>query len=356
VVRSLHGYSLKEFVRITKRVIQAPHGLEPPDMKTFTRCGGPRTHALMCLIFALALTGCGSGSEKFSAPTGALRDGPQDRSAPSEQWVSVASGGWTMPAETEGYECHTALVTSDEYFTGFRLASPPAAQAELFLTVRPSVVQTGDFGCDLNSALGGEAIYAAGLGATAVTFSGGKGVYVGAGQYLALIVHITNGSAFPVTASSAVEGLVAAAADVTTPIDMFFAGKTAFSIPTGTDSLNANGSCATGAELHVVAELSLMRTLGIRERITATNGVSSQNIFNASFDPLHIVYSSLSSDFDMPANSQLGVECSFENHTGAVVSSGESVRDELCLSGIYRHPTKPPGVFSPFECALGQTI
>jgi hypothetical protein len=38
------------------------------------------------------------------------------------------------------------------------------------------------------------------------------------------------------------------------------------------------------------------------------------------------------------------------------VSSGESVRNELCLSGIYRYPTKPPGTYSPFECALGQTI
>jgi hypothetical protein len=324
-------------------------------MTTFTVGGRHRTHSLVFLVTALALTGC--GSERPTGPADAARDGPWGGAgAPAEQWVTASSGNWTMPARTEGYECHTELATTDEYFTGFRLASPPAAQAEVFLTMRPSVAQKGDFGCDLSSALGGEGVYAAGQGATALTFSEGKGVHVAAGQYLMLIVHVTNGSAFPVTASTNIEGRVAAAASVTTPIDMFFGGKTAFDIPTGVDSLDADGSCATGAAFHIVAEISLMRTLGIRERITSTSGASSQNIFNASFNPLHVVYSSLSSDFELPANSQLGVACSFENHTGAIVSSGESVRNELCLSGIYRYPTKPPGMFSPFECALGQTI
>ena len=314
-----------------------------------------RMQSLSFLVTLTALTAC--GSERPTAPVDAARDGPSGAgSVPAEQWVTASSGNWTMPARTEGYECHAALATSDEYFTGFRLASPAAAQEELFLTTRPSVPMTGDFVCDLSYALGGEAVYAAGRGATAITFSDGKGVHVAAGQYLLLVVHVANGSGSPVTASSSVEGRVAGAADVTTPIDMFFAGKTAFSIPTGVDSLDADGSCGTGAAFHVVAELSLMRTLGIYERITATSADSSQNIFGASFDPQHIVYASLSSDFVLPANSQLGVECSFENHTGAVVSSGESVRNELCLSGIYRYPTKPPGPFSPFECALGQTI
>lgn len=315
-------------------------------MTTFTIGGGHRMHALLCLLSAVALNACG----------GDKTTGPPDGGGPKEQWVTASSRSWSIPAQTEAYKCHAELATSDEYFTGFRLASPSAVQTELFLTMRPSANETGDFDCDLSSIFGGEAIYAAGPGTTALTFSGGKGVHIAAGQYVMLMVHVSNSSASPVTASTVVEGRVAAAKDVTTPIDMFFGGRTQLAIPTGVDSLDANGGCATSAELHVVAEIPLMRSHGIRERITVTNDALNQIIFNASFDPLHVVYSSLSSDFDLPASSHVSTSCTFENNTGAVVNFGESAHDELCLSGIYRYPPKPPTSQSPIECALGQII
>lgn len=203
--------------------------------------------------------------------------------------------------------------------------------------------------------LGGEATYAAWPGTTPITFSGGKGVHIVAGQYVTLVVQVNNASASSVSASTVIEGRVATASDVTTPIDMFLAGKLNFAIPTG-DSLDIDGSCATADELHLVSELPIMRSLGIRERVVVTMDTVNQTIFNAHFDPLHVVYSSLSSDFDLPANSHLNVSCRFDNNTGAVVSFGESARDELCFSGIYRHPPEPPTSTSPLECALGVII
>jgi hypothetical protein len=320
--------------------------LEVSDMTSFTLGSRRRMHAVYFLLSAVALNACG----------GDKTTGPSDGGGPKEQWVTASSRSWSIPSQSEAYKCHTELATSDEYFTGFRLASPAAVQTEVFLTMRPSVNETGDFDCDFSTVLGGEAIYAAGPGTSPLTFSGGKGVRIAAGQYVMLVVHVSNSSASPVSASTLIEGRVAAAKDVTTPIDMFFAGRTAFMIPTGEDSIDVNGGCGTGAELHLVAELSLMRTLGIRERVTVTNDALNQIIFNASFDPLHVVYSSLSSDFDLPANSHINAACTFENNTGAVVNLGESAHNELCLSGIYRYPPKPPTTTAPFECALGQVI
>lgn len=315
-------------------------------MTMLTVGGGHRMHALLCLLTTVALTAC--GGDKTTGPPGG--GGSQ------EQWVTASSRSWSMPDQAEGYKCHAELASSDEYFTGFRLASPSTAQTEVYLTMRPSVDQTGDFDCDFGDISGGEAIYAAGSGTTPLTFSGGKGVHIAAGQYVVLMVHINNTSTSPITASTVIEGRVAAAKDVTTPIDMFIAGRAQLAIPTDEDSVTENGSCQTSAELHVVAELSLMRSLGIHELVAVTTGTATQTIFNAHFDPQHVVYSSLPSDFDVPANSYLGVSCSFENNTGAVVNFGESARDEICLSGIYRYPPKPPTTASPFECVLGQII
>lgn len=317
-------------------------------MSTFTSGAGHRTRVLLCLLTAAALSACGGDKTTTGPPGGG---GP-----PEEQWVTASSRSWSIPDQTEGYKCHAELATSDEYFTGFRLASPSAVQTEVYLTMRPSVEQTGDFDCDFGSVTGGEAIYAAGAGTTPLTFSGGKGVHIAAGQYVVLIVHANNTSASPVTASTVIEGRVAAAKDVTTPIDMFFVGRFSLAIPASDDPVVYNGNCEAAAELHLVAELSLMRTLGIHETVTVTTDAVNQNIADASFDPLHVVYSSLSSDFDMTASSRINAACTFENNTGAVVNFGESAHDELCLAGIYRYPPKPPTSVSPFECVLGQTI
>jgi len=315
-------------------------------MTMFTIGGGHRMHALLCLLSTVALNACGGDKTTTGPPGGG---------GPTERWATVSAGSWSIPDQTEAYKCHAELATRDEYFTGFRLASPSAAQTEVYLTMRPSVSQTGDFDCSSSSFLGGEAIYAAGPGTTPITFSGGKGVHIAAGQHVMLVVHVSNTSASSVSASTVIEGRVATASDVTTPIDMFLAGKLNFAIPTG-DSLDINGDCGIGAERHLVAELPLMRSLGIHERVSGTNVELNQIIFNAHFDPLHVVYVPLTNDFDLPANSHIAVSCSFDNNTGAVVNFGERPQDELCFSGIYRYPPEPPTSMSPIECALGIVI
>lgn len=300
------------------------------------------------------LAACGGGDSISPNPPSP----PPPPPPPGEVWSSVAQRSWTVPGASEAYKCHTILVASDEYFTGFRLASPSAAQTEVFLTMRPTAVTTGDQDCDLGTVSGGEAIYAAAQGTTPVTFAGGKGVHIAAGQYVTLLIHIVNTMASSITASSTIEGRVAAASAVTTPIDMFFAGRLNFTFSLQSDSVDINAGCSAVNDSHLLAQIPIMRGHGIHERTFVTDDGGTHSLFDSSFDPLHVVYSSLATDFAVAAaqHPRLNVSCSYANSTGAVVNFGESAQDELCLAGIYRYPPKPPTSASPLECALGQDI
>jgi hypothetical protein len=314
-------------------------------MTGFDIGGGRRTHAVLVLAAAVAMSACG-GDSTTGPPGGG-----------GEQWVTAVTRSWTIPGQTAGYKCHTELATTDKYYTGFRLASPSAAQLELYLVVRPGVSQVGDYDCSTSEILGGEAIYAAGAGTTPVTFSGGKGVHVAAGQYLMLVSHINNTSASAVSASTTIEARIAAARDVTTPIDMFFVGRLSFVISANGDTVTINGGCGTEDDMHVVAEIPLMRLLGVHQAFSSTDIAHvTQTPFDASFDAHHIVYTSLGADADVAALSNVNAACSYVNNTGTVVNLGESAHDELCFLGLYRYPPKPPTSVSPIDCAMGITI
>jgi hypothetical protein len=325
----------------------------PMPSSIFTRNARTSSVALALLATATALlAGCG-GSDSTSPNPPAP---PPPPPPPADVWSSVVQRTWSVPSQTEAYKCHTELVSSDKYFTGFRLASPVAAQTELYVVMRPTVQQVGDYDCDLAAIGGGEAIYIAGSGTTQLELTGGKGVHVASGQYLELVVHLVNTTSASVAASTKVEGRVVAAKDVTTPIDMFFAGRLNINLPADGNTYVENEGCEFGAESHFVAELPLMRALGKHFALTATVSAVNHTLFDLSFDPQHITYSSLTSDFDMPTGARLTASCTFVNNTGAVVNFGESSQDEICLDGVYRYPPKPPTSVSPYDCALGNTI
>jgi hypothetical protein len=316
-------------------------------MKSFDIGGSGLARAAYVLLGAFAFGACGGDSTT----------GPPGGGGTTEQWVTAVTRGWSVPPGTEEYVCHTELVTSDKYYTGFRLASPPAGQTELYVTMRPSVSQVGDFECASSELPGGELIYAAGPGTTPLTFTGGKGVHVAAGQYIELVDHINNKSASPVTATTTIEGRSVAAKDVTTPMDMFFVGRVEFEIPADPDTTTSNSSCRTSADMHVVAEIPLLRSLGVHQTFTVKDPDDvTHTIFDSSFDPQHVTFTSLGTDLLVAGGSQAFASCSWVNTTGVVVNLGESASDESCLLGLYRYPPKPPTGNSPLECAMGISI
>jgi hypothetical protein len=307
-------------------------------------CGAaqPRTRlALDLAMIALAatVTAC-SGGDSTSPPP-----------PPQDQWNAVAARAWTMPAETEGYKCVGVHVTSDGYFTGFRVASPSDVPNEVYLTVTSGNVTDGPFDCGAGS-LGAELLYAASRGNTSIEFPTGFGVHVLAGQNLLLNIHLVNPADTSATDSMGVEARIGTAADVTTPIDMSLAGTFLINIPSDGQLHTATGQCAAG-NAHLLAILPMMRSRAVHQTLTSVVDTDSQTIFDQDFDWAHNGYTMLATPFAIPAGANLRTVCSYVNNSGTTMNYGESTNNESCFSAVYRYPLSVGQLFS---CAEGQSL
>lgn len=296
-------------------------------------------NGLSMITLVVAIVGC-SGGDTTSPPP-----------PPQDQWNAVAARTWTMPAETEGYKCVGVHVTSDGYFTGFRLASTSAVPNEVYLTVTSGNVVDGPFDCGAGS-LGAQLIYAASRGTTAIEFPAGFGVHVSAGQKLLLNIHLVNLADTSVTDSTGVEARIGTAADVTTAIDMSVAGTFQLNIPSDGQVHTATGQCAAG-DAHVLAFLPLMRSRAIHQTVTTQLDATSQTVFDQDFDWEHNAYTQLATPFQIPTGAFLRTVCSYVNTSGTTIAYGESVNNESCFSAIYRYPVSTGQLFS---CAEGQSF
>lgn len=297
------------------------------------------------LVATVIIGGC-SGADSTSPPPGG---GQQD------VWKSVAGRSWTVSAQTESYECYGVRAATDQYITGFRLASAPASQAEIFLFVTDTAPTLGNSDCEL-AAHSGHLIYASARGTTPIKFTGGKGVHVAAGQYLLLNIHLDNTTAALASDSTSIEGRVGTASEVTTPMELMLAGKLQFSVPADTATVLIANECLFSTDQHLVAIIPLMHELGTHLLLAVVDQSNNKDtVFNAAFDPAHVIYTSLTPDYLVPAGSQLQATCSYRNTTGHEVDFGESSTDELCFAGIYRYPVATTTAQAFWSCAMGAT-
>jgi hypothetical protein len=287
---------------------------------------------LVALTIVLAVAACSS------------RDSTSPPPPPEDQWNVVAERAWTMPAETEAYKCVGIHVTSDEYITGFRLASPTSVQNELLLTVSDAPVTEGAFDC-YPGTLSTRLIYAASLGTAGIDFPTGFGVHVSAGQYLLLNIHLVNAADTDVTDSTRIEGRVGAAADVGTPIDMTFAGTFLINIPSDGQVHTATGSCLAAADTHVLALLPFMRSRGVHQSVDDVNGSTHNLLFDQDFDWQHNSYTQLTTPVLIHMGDKILTQCSYVNNSGQTENYGEASANESCFSAIYRYPVSTASNF-----------
>lgn len=299
--------------------------------------------ALVLLNVAVVVAAC-SGGDSTSPPP-----------PPHDVWNALASRSWTIPAQTEGYKCFGTQLSTDEYITGFRLASPSVAQAAVFLMVTDVPPTLGSSDCN-GGTLAGHLIYAGRLGTTPITFAAGQGVHVAAGEYLLLNIHLDNSGDADVTDSTRIEGRVGTASGVTTPLEMILAGSLNINIPSDGATHTASGSCLTASNEHFVALVPLMRSRATHQKVslTAVSDTIPQVIYDAPFDPTHVLYTPLTPDLSVPAGDRLSVVCSYINNTGYTLMFGESSQNEFCFTGVYRYPVGPANQF--LNCATGVSM
>lgn len=308
--------------------------------RAFVRVGrsNPITMIVLSSAFAV-IAGCGGGDATSPPP------GPKP-----DVWSVVAGRPWTMPGETEGYVCYAVHLTSDEYLTGFRLASPNQAQNEVLLTLSDSPVTEGSFACNAGS-LGAHLIYASNVGTEAITFPSGFGVHASAGQYLLLNIHLNNLANTSVTDSTRIEARIGTAADVTTSIDMQLAGTFLINIPNDGQVHTASGQCNATADNHLLAFLPLMRTAATHQTVSIVTDTTTQLLFDQDFDSQHDSYWHPATPIQLNFGDRIRTVCSYLNTGAGTLTFGESSQNESCFAGIYRYPTSATS--SLYDCALG---
>lgn len=296
--------------------------------------------ALVVLTSALAIVaGCGGG-DTTSPPPGGNPD----------VWNVVAGRPWTMQGETEGYVCYGVQLTSDEYLTGFRLASPNPVQNEVTLTVSDSPVTEGSFACSPGS-VGTHLIYAASVGTGPIEFPASFGVHASAGQYLLLNIHLNNLADTNATDSTRIEARIGTAADVTTPIDMQLAGTFLINIPNDGQVHTAFGGCNATADNHLLAFLALMRSPATHQTVSIVTDATTQTIFDQDFDVQHNSYTQPAAPIQINFGDRINTLCSYVNTGARTLTYGESALNESCFSAIYRYPTSATS--SLYDCAMG---
>lgn len=303
--------------------------------------------AVSCIAIALVAVGCSGGSDSTSPKPPGGGDAPV--------WAAVTSRTWSVSGGNEGYKCYGVQVSTDEYITGFRFASPSPAQAEVMLFALDAAPTLGSFDCTF-STVAGQLIFAGSVGTTAIEFSGGKGVHIAAGKYLLLNIHLDNTQSFTVVDSTRIEGRVGKASDVTTPVEMVIAGAKGFAIPADNATHTISGHCFASTDQHLVAILPLMRSHATHQSVTllAPGDSVAHAIYDAAFTLAHVLYTPLTPDLPVASGTRLVVTCSYINGTGDLLYYGQSASDETCYSGIYRYPVVSGA--DPFGCSVGSSF
>jgi hypothetical protein len=289
---------------------------------------------------SLALAACGGGDSTSPPP-------------PEDEWATVESAPWSLGPDNEGYKCYVTHVASEQFITGFRLHSPSPIQGEVQLSMTETALPLGSMDCSI-ATQAGRLIYAASKGTQAIDFPSGKGVHIAAGSYLLLNVHLTNPTSTTVVDSTTIEGRVGTAADVTTPLTMFYAGSLNLQIPADNTPHVQTGGCTPETDEHLVALIPLMRDRGTHQRLQMIVGLDTTTVLDAAFDPLHVNYSVLGADLHDPAGGKLRVECTFVNTTAHTIEFGDSFDSETCFTGIYHYAADAASA-DIYSCANSQT-
>lgn len=290
-----------------------------------------RTLAMSFLILSAAA--CGIDQE-----TGDDDGTTPDAGGPTDGYVTLIRGDWSLPASTEKYVCVRLTVTSDIYIRSIR----PVAPTGTHHTVVMIGAQDGPDGTtDCTSALVKPAIYASGLGTQTLDLPDGVAVHVRPGQQLLLNLHLFNAGDSTLTGTSGIEILEARKEEVQHEAGVVLTGKAqGLQVPPGPST--QVGRCTTPANVTVFAIAPHMHMLGTHMKVSYANagGGGSRVLYDQpySFDGQR--FSNFEPSLVTAAGGRLTIECSYMNPTGNTVVFGESSTQEMCYALTFVYPAQ----------------
>lgn len=304
---------------------------------------------LGCVIL-LVLGACGGGGSGDDTPG---VDAPATVDAPigtpdADQtgWSMLIHRTWTLPAGTELYKCTRIRVEQDTYVQGFRSQAPTGSHHAVLTIANTSSGPLGDYDCSVGT-LDLKMLYASGVGTDDLVFPDDVGVFLPAGTYLNLNLHLFNASDAPISGDSGVLVKMLAAAPPTLA-DMTFAGDQQLAIPSNGLPHDEVGGCTLNRSYTVAALWPHMHQFATHQKVELTHGGTTTTLLDDDFAFANQRNYPQSPPIQLTAGDQLAVTCTYVNNSGSEVNFGDSSTAEMCFVGMYRYPA-PPGSFL-FEC------
>lgn len=290
---------------------------------------------ILALLLPLALTAAACGTDQESPGD----DDVAPDGGPSDGYVSLVSGSWSLPAATEKYVCVRLTATSDMFVRSLRPLAPLGTHHTVLMIGPPD---GPDGTVDCTSSLVKPAIYASGLGTLPLDLPAGLAVHVRPGQQLLLNLHLFNASDGAITGTSGIEVQTLDAAAVQHEAGVVLVGK-AQGLAVPPNQSTQTGRCTTPSNVTAFAVAPHMHMLGTHMKVSyaGADGSDTRVLLDQPYTFDAQRFSMLAPQLVTGAGGHLTVECSYMNTTGHMVYFGESSTQEMCyaLTFVYPPPT-----------------
>lgn len=298
------------------------------------------------LVSFLVLAACGGNG---SNPGDDQPDADAGQPDADDAWTPLIGRSWNVPAGVfDVYRCTRIMITEDTYIAGFRSQAPLGSHHAVLTTSTTNPGQLGDYDCGVQT-VDYHMLYASGVGTDDLVFPDGVGVFVPAGTFLHLNLHLFNSGEAEITGDSAVMIKRLPAAPPTLA-DMTFAGDMALNIPADSVGHVEEGGCTLSRDYTVLALWPHMHQLATHQTIEIIRDGTTTPVVLLDEDYSFSNQTNWLQDPPLAFNAgdRVNVRCTYDNPTGSDVHWGDSSTEEMCFAGLYRYPASATA--NLFEC------
>lgn len=263
---------------------------------------------------------------------------PADAYMPPAGYTKLIGRTWSIPAGGHDiYKCVRITVPQDMYITDI-IAQAPLGTHHTVVSIASgnAAGADGEQDCSVGT-IGRNMLYASGPGTDPFSFPPNVGLKVAANTQLHLNLHLYNASDEPMSNESAIW---VKSQPTPTPMlaEMVFAGSLLFSVPPGTPT--ASGGCKVGTGFNLFALWPHMHKMATHQKFEVIRGGVSTVLWDDAYDFNEQKYYPQTPEFQVLANDEIKVTCSWKNETNKTIRFGDSSDDEMCFTGMYRYPSQ----------------
>jgi hypothetical protein len=290
-------------------------------------------------VSALVLAACSSGATK---PEVAVAT-PGELSNAKE----LIAYDWTVGPGVETYYCVYQTLTEDVWISAFSPTEPPGTH-HVVLGFNDPAPETPDGVISSDDAATGprcsgvqlsqNMMYFGGKGAGSLTMPSGVALKIPAGKQLFLGLHLFNTDVSPLTGRSGMKIVSPEPGTVSHEAEAIAVGKVAgLLVPPGESK--QTGLCTMTDDVTAFALAPHMHLTGTHNN--TTEGPPAGQIttnFDQDYTFNEQPYVPLDPPIFLHKNDVVNVECDYANTGSSALTFGESTKNEMCFTFVYRYP------------------